>query len=238
MVYSGYQIRNINQKYSQEAEMHSRVLEYRPSPPTFPQPLSLDILTPTESPPVNTANQSIVDLHTTYPDVVGWLSISNTRIDYPFAQGSDNNYYLRLDLDKNRSQAGTIFIDFRNCKEFSDFNTIVFGHNMRNGSMFGELQRYRDLNFFTNNSGGTIFLAHATFEIEFIAFAVIKPNDEVIYNPDITTEADRIIFFDHVKSVARHYRDIDITADDRIVTLSTCSYEFDNARMVLIGRIK
>jgi len=108
---------------------------------------------------------------------------------------------------------------------------------MRNGSMFGTLQQFNSQSFFDDNRTGTIFLAGATYEIEFIAFAVIQPNDAVIYNPNITTEAGKNAFLDHVRSVARYERDVGVTVNDRFITLSTCNYEFHNARMVLIGRL-
>ena len=221
--YSAYQLWDINQAYAQEAQMHSRLLPFRPT-----------LLTDSAAPETN---QSILDLQAVFPSVVGWLTIPNTRVDYPFAQGRDNNEYLHLDLDQNWSAAGTIFMDYRNNLDFSDFNTILFGHHMRNGSMFATLQNFNNRAFFEVNPTGTIFLENNTYEIRFMAFAVIEPNDAVIYNPMILTEADKIAFLEHVQNIARHSRDIDITADDSIITLSTCNYEFDNARMVLIGKL-
>ena len=188
-------------------------------------------------PTLRLVNQSIVDMQIKYSDAVGWLTIPNTLIDYPFVQANDNNHYLHTDLDQRWSQAGTIFMDYRNSNDFSDFNTIIFGHNMKNGSMFGSMQKFDNPGFFDSNKTGTIFLADMTYELEIIAFAVIKPDDTGIYNPYITTEADRIAFLDYVKSVARHYRYADITPDDRFITLSTCNYEFNDARMVIIARI-
>ena len=237
--YSGYQLWSINQNYAQEAEMHSRMLQYRPAAQATMQhvPISSTVhINPAEAvEPV--LSQSIVDLQVSYPDVTGWLTVPGTQIDYPFVQGNDNEHYLHRDLDQNWSQAGTIFMDYRNSNDFSDFNTIIFGHNMRNGSMFGTLKNFNDQDFFDANKAGTIFLANETYEIEIMAFAVIKPDDAVIYNSNIITERDKVAFLDYVKSTARYYRDIGATANDRIVTLSTCNYEFDDARMVVIGRI-
>ena len=254
--YSSLQLWDIRQNNIQEAELHNRLIQYRPetmplTPETMPSthaertpepdpksnpdsdPEVLSESAPTPSAP--SVNQSIVDLQTARPGAVGWLTIPNTRIDYPFAQGEDNDTFLHMDLDQRWSAAGTIFMDFRNSQDFSDFNTILFGHNMRNGSMFGTLQQFNNRTFFEANRIGTIFLADKTYEITFIAFAVIAPNDEVVYNPLIETSA--AAFLDHVRHIARYYRDVDITKDDRFVTLSTCNYEFDDARMVLIGKL-
>jgi len=230
--YSGYRLFGIRYNYAQEAEMHSSLMPFRPTSQALP------IYNVPSYTSTLIVNQSIIDLQTKYPDIIGWLTIPNTRVDYPFAQSADNDFYLYRDLDANRSQAGTIFMDFRNNNDFSDFSTILFGHNMRNGSMFGTLQSFNNATFFDENRTGIIFLANKTYNLEFIAFAVIGPNDLVIYNPNITTETDKIAFAEHVRNIARHYRNIDITIDDQIIILSTCSYEFDNARMVLIGRIR
>ena len=220
---SAYQLQNINRNYAQEAQMHSRVLRLRPT-------LRVDPAAPNE-------NREILDLQAEFSDVVGWLSIPNTRIDYPFVQGKDNDFYLHLDLDQNWAAAGTIFMDYRNNPDFSDFNTILFGHHMQNGSMFGTLQNFDNPAFFDANRSGTMVLADKTYEITFFAFAVLTPDDPLIYNPKIETEADALAFLDHVKHIARYYRDVGATAESRIITLSTCNFEFHDARMVLIGKL-
>jgi len=235
--YSGYRLLDIHRNYAQEAEMHSRLLQYRPtlqppSPQASESPASYAV-----SNAGSEINQNIVGLQARYPDVVGWLTIPGTHIDYPFVQGNNNDDYLHMDLDQNWSQAGTIFMDYRNSKDFSDFNTIIFGHHMRNGSMFGALQSFNDQDFFDTHMTGVIFLSNQTYTIEVMAFAVVKPDDETIYNWNIEAEMDKIEFIDYTKNIARYYRDVGVSTNDRIITLSTCNYEFEDARMVLIGRI-
>ena len=236
--YSGFQLWAINKNYAQEAEMHEWLMEFSPVL-QISNPVHADSFeeapVPADEPMVN---QSIINLQARYPDVIGWLTIPNTNINHPFVQGKDNDFYLRLDLDKNKSAAGTIFMDHRNSSDLSDFNTIIFGHNMRNGSMFGTLEKFNDTTFFGNSPLGTIFLANETHEVEFMAFMVINPDDTVIYNPILINETDKIGFLDYIKDIARHYRKLDnVTTTDRFITLSTCNYEFNNARMVLIGRL-
>ncbi|MCL2562612.1 MAG: class B sortase [Oscillospiraceae bacterium] len=234
--YSGYRLQDINQNTAQEAELHRWLMQFHPmlqaSPSDEPAPALL-----AERAPVPQVNQSILDLQAEFPDAVGWLTIPNTEVDYPFVQGTDNDYYLRRDLHQQRASAGTVFMDYRNNSGFSDFHTLIYGHHMRSGSMFAALQKFDDQAFFEANPTGTIFLTNATYEIEFMAFAVIRPNDAMIYDPLITTAEDKIAFLGYVRDIARHYRDIGTAENDRIVTLSTCNYEFNNARMVLIGRI-
>ena len=246
--YSGHQLWDIHSSQAQESDLHNRLMQYHPlsqsstSIESFADDTSTLQTDDVSALQTNNAsssqvivNPSIVALQTNHSDVVGWLTVPNTEIDYPFVQGADNNYYLHLDLDQRQSAAGTLFMDFRNNKDFSDFNTIIYGHHMRSGSMFGTLRLFDNPNFFDSNRSATIFLANQTYEIEIMAFAVIKPNDAIIYNPIISTDTEKLAFINHVESVARYSRDIGITTDDRIVTLSTCNYEFENARMVLIG---
>lgn len=235
--YSSYQLGVINRNNAQEANIREWLMQYHPITQISHSTDSSITFFTTESLATSKVNQSIVDLQAVFPDVIGWLNIPNTRIDYPFVQGMDNDQYLHMDLNHNRSAAGTIFMDYHNSRNLSDFNTIIYGHHMRSGSMFASLQSFSNRDFFENNRSGTIFLADKTYEIEFMAFAVVQPNDTIIYNSTILTDSDRISFFDHVASIARNYRDIGVAVNDRIVTFSTCNYEFNNARMVLIGRI-
>ena len=228
--YSGHQLWRIGQNNVQEAEMHSQVMRYRPK-------FRTENLEAEAEADTSKVNQNIVDLQETYSDAVGWLTVPNTKIDYLFVQGEDNGQYLHLDLAQRWAAAGTIFMDFRNSQDFSDFHTILYGHHMKNGSMFGTLKQFADRSFFEENKTATIFLADETHEIEWVAFAVIESNDEIIYNPVIKAEADRAAYLAHIQDNARYYRDVGVTINDRIVTLSTCSYEFHEARMVLIGKI-
>ena len=228
IAYSGYQLWLIVDNNAKEATMHELVLPYRPSLPSA---------TPGGASSAPRTNQRIVELQAKFPGAVGWLTVPGTRIDYPFAQASDNDFYLHRSLDKRYLYAGTLFMDHQNSKDFSDFNTLIYGHHMKNRSMFGDLQKFTERNFFDSNKTGTVFLANKTYKVSFFAFAVIKPDDANIYDPTISTDADKADFLAHLKSASRYYRDLGVGPDDHIITLSTCNYEFDNARMVLVGKL-
>jgi len=182
------------------------------------------------------ANQRIKDLQAQHEDAAGWINIPYTDIDYPFVQGTDNAYYLNRDINGKNAAAGTIFMDCRNARDLSDFNTIIYGHHMKNGTMFGALKEFQNRDFFDSRKTGTVYLADRTYELEFFAFLVIQPNDAVIFSIP-TGDSSKRAFLGYVKDTARFYRDIGVTAADKIVTLSTCSYEFRDARMVLLGRL-
>jgi len=213
ILYSGYQLWLIQIDYKGEADLHSAVLEYKPQNDDEP------------------GNQSVIDLLAKYPDTIGWLTIPNTSIDYPFVQSNDNDYYLRRDINSSYALAGTLFLDYRCEKDFTSRNTIIYGHHMKNGSMFGTLKAFADKVFFDENRHGTIYLPHETLTLEFFAFLMIDPATESeIYNP---MPSD--VHLDYLQQNARHYRDIGLAEGDRIVTLSTCAYEFDGARYVVLG---
>ena len=212
-IFSGWKLWGAMRDYKNEADMHDAVMEFKPLEDAI-------------------VNQSVIDLQAKYPDVAGWLTVPGTKIDYPFVQSGDNDYYLRRDLDGKYAVAGTLFMDCRCAPEFSAQNTIIYGHHMKNGSMFGTLKAFADKEFFEQNTSGTIFLPHETLTLEIFAYLVVKHTDSEIYSVDLSGD-----YFEHVRQNARHYRELALTENDRIVTLSTCSYEFQNARTVLLARI-
>jgi len=81
-------------------------------------------------------------------NVVGWIVIEDTQVNYPIVQGKDNSYYLNHSFDKSWNSLGSIFMDYRSSNDFSDYNTFIYGHHTKNGSMFGELYKYMDATFY------------------------------------------------------------------------------------------
>jgi len=182
--------------------------------------------------PNKIANQSIVDLqYDVNTDIVGWLTIPNTRIDYPFVIAEDNDFYLQRNIYKQQAVAGSIFMDYRCTRDFTDFNTVIYGHNMKNRSMFGDLRLFADPGFFESNTSGTIFVKDNTYKLEIFAYMVIRSDDKLIYDPS----ADREQLMEYAREYTRRYREP--AASGNVVTLSTCAYDYDGARMVLLGVI-
>ena len=95
---------------------------------------------------------SFQELKAMNPDVCGWLTLDHTKIDYPVVQGTDNFEYLEKDVLGNPSVAGSIFLDYRNERDFSDSKNIIYGHNMKDGSMFHVLRNYQDIDFFQEHT--------------------------------------------------------------------------------------
>lgn len=230
-------------------ENSSNIISFKPAPPTVadtaePDSATLPVSTSQETPTDEETedvpeepiffNQEILDLQSRYKDAVGWITVPHTGIDYPFVQGADNDFYLNHNMDGEETKAGAIFMDFRNYRDLYDSNIILYGHNMKNGTMFGGIKQYLDKGFFEANNTGTVFLADRTCDVEFFALLVIPSVDGIIYGMN-DSEAAAAAFLEHMEEVSRYYRDIGATPNDMFITLSTCAYEFKDARMVLIG---
>ncbi len=168
-------------------------------------------------------------------DVVGWIYCPDTVIHYPVVQGVDNKQYLHTGLDGNSLTSGTTFVDYRNQAVGQDVNYIVYGHNMINKTMFGSLVNYKKQAYYDKHPVMYYLTPTTDYRIELVAGCVVKTK-EMIYQ----TQPDTTVFYDYLAKLQKKstFRSgLTITPEDRIVTLSTCSYEFDNARYVVIGKL-
>ena len=170
-------------------------------------------------------------------DIVAWIFAEGRTIDYPIVQGKDNSYYMRRMVNHEYNRLGTIFMDYRNQNDFSDKNTVIYGHNIKDGSMFALLTKYKDQDYYDNFPTMTLYTPKGDYTIEFFAGIIADGNYEFVRYKF----ADNEDFLDYVKSLeaeSTFHGDIVIGADDRIVSLLTCSYEYNNARYALFGRLK
>ena len=162
------------------------------------------------------------------PDVCGWITVPNTNVDYPILQSSpdkDNDFYINHNLDGKYNVAGSIYIQRNNSNQFTDRNTVIYGHNMKNKTMFRTLHNFRDPKFFEENEYFTIYTpGHIkTYRI----FAAYRYDNRHILNSfDFTDKAvykEYLEFATNPVSLIKNVRDgVKVTADDPIVTLSTC----------------
>lgn len=175
------------------------------------------------------------------PDVIGWITVPGTDIDFPILMSTDDNgYYLTHDIYGEEIISASIFIENYNRPDFSDFNTVVYGHNMNDGSMFGQLHRFEDPDFFAENRTFTVYLPDR--EINCRIFSARFVGDEhilsVCKNGDREScEAYIAGIFGDSSGDANTDRSGLVTADDRIVTLSTCDRYNASRRYVVHGVI-
>lgn len=168
-------------------------------------------------------------------DIVGWIYSEGTSINYPIVQSSDNDYYLRRMLDGSYNTAGSIFMDYRNSSDLTDSNTIIYGHNMKNGSMFGTLKEYRNQEYYDNHPIIYYITPEQTYEVQLVTGYVTNPWSNTYNIPQTTEEQDEL--FEEMSSQSTFESDSSFEEGDNLITLSTCSYDFSDARYVVIGRI-
>ena len=169
------------------------------------------------------------------PDVVGWIYIKDTNINYPIVQGKDNEYYLRRLFDGGYNAAGCIFLDAACAPDFSDNHSIIYGHHMRDKSMFAHVTNYKKQAFYEEHSEGFLITPDAIYRIAFFS-GYVSDNwsdswelgfQEISYETWLQSIQQRSNFVAADTPVA----------EDRVLTLSTCSYEFDGAKYVLHGYV-
>ena len=167
------------------------------------------------------------------PDVVGWIYCPGTTIDYPILQADDNDAYLRHMLDGSYNTAGSIFLDCSCAGDFSGANTIVYGHNMKNGSMFGCLPDYAEQEFYDEHPVIWIFTPEHTWQVELIAGGVISDEDDLyILLSDTPELRERVADIQSRSTFSPRWTGMEWP---QVITFSTCSYEYEGARFVLLG---
>ena len=172
------------------------------------------------------------------PDTVGWVYVGACDISYPIVLGEDNEYYLHNTFEKQANNAGAIFMDFENSPDFTDFNTFVYGHNMKNGSMFGKLKKfYQEENLWGENPFFYIYLKDGIVKKYTIFSYYITTDDSDSYIQALSEEALEL-YVEKVRS--RSARTVDISGFDSgtpIVTLSTCSGPAGGNKRLLVHGI-
>lgn len=173
-------------------------------------------------------------------DVCAWLTVDNTNIDYPVLQGEDNMTYINKDVYGDFSLAGSVFLDYRCMKDFSDPYIVIYGHHMASGKMFGDIDKFKAEKFFKENKTGILITPNKTFNLKIFAVLVVSDSNETVFNPTFSTDANRII--QSAEDWSLHcdravMNQIKANPTSQVVALSTCSTEFTNARTVLLAQM-
>ena len=183
--------------------------------------------------PINFEN-----LHETInPDIYAWITIPDTTINYPVLQDkTDNEYYLNNTAENKSGYPGSIYTENFNQKDFSDFNTVIYGHNMGDGTMFGNLKLFRDNEYLKDHPEIIIYTEESilTYQI----FAVVTFTDRHILNTyDFSTTEGKVDFLNDVKDVRDFdsiiLEDIPVDENSNILTLSTCIKYSPNNRLIV-----
>jgi sortase B len=188
-------------------------------------------------PTVEDGGLSFEELQKLNPEVFSWLTVYGTHIDYPVVQSEDNTKYVNTDAYGNYSMTGAIFLDSGSSKDFSDFNSILYGHHMEKEAMFGEIGLFADQSYFDERKYGALYYDGVEHGLEFFAFLRADAYDSEVFRTKVSDE-DAAGYLAMLLDRAERTRDIGVTTDDRIVLLSTCTAGPEtNGRDILVGRI-
>lgn len=174
-------------------------------------------------------------LKTANSDIVAWIFCEGTPINFPILQAKDNDYYLRRLADKSYGINGSIFMDYRNSANFSDRHTIIYGHNMKNGSMFECLCEYQNQKYLDAHPFIWICTPEHTYKLEIFSAAEVTVDSDA-YSLDLS-DTDFETYLEKATSRSVVTTNCTLTSDDRIVTLSTCVYTAKNARFIVQGKL-
>jgi sortase, srtB family len=154
-------------------------------------------------------------------DAIAWIKVNGTDIDFPVVKGTDNSYYLTHNFDKEKNKAGWIFADYRNKFDGTDKNIIIYGHNMKNGSMFASLKDVIKEEWYNNENNKYIALITENENCKYQVFSVYQTETEEYYLQ--TNISNFKEFVEKIKGRSKKNFNVDIKETDSILTLSTCA---------------
>ena len=202
--------------------------ESEPAEPSEPEPEPLSY--PTE-PPLAVDFESLKAIN---PDVKGWLYIEALDISYPVVQGPDNDAYLHTTYEGTSNFAGSIFLDYQNQDDFSDGNTIVYGHNMKNGKMFASLMKFKNKEYFDEHQSVEFITPNEKAIYHIICVAKVKADDSWYSFIDDLGEDDYNEKIKELYSKSLYRSNYEFGYNDEFLTLSTCEYSQNDGRLILI----
>ena len=163
-------------------------------------------------------------------DVVAWIYCPDTKINYPVLQTGNNDYYLNHLLDGTYNINGSIFMDYRNESDFTDGNTLIYGHHMQSGAMFASLTKYKDQSRYDAHPYIYVLTPTQNYRLELFAGCIVD-----CYSPVFSTEMTDDLIAEFMKN--SKFDSVVTKPTGPVVTLSTCTYEYDDARFVVLGQL-
>ena len=219
-IYAAYALWDNNRVYSAASDVQADMVKIKPS-------VEED------------GGASFEELLAINPDVCAWVSLDNTRIDYPVLQGSTNLTYINKDVYGNFALAGSIYLDTRNERDFSDAYSLLYGHHMENSGMFGDLDLYKDQAFFDDNKTGMLILPDRSYNLEIFACLLVEAGEDAIFDLELwQNDIDGLLSY--AKDNSLHLREETINKleqmeNPKVLALSTCSTEFTDARTIILA---
>lgn len=223
-----------------------------PTPTSAPSLAATELLPPTASltpsptpnPHAEELQQALSLVEIDFPawqslnsDVRAWIHNEAIVVDHPILKSPDNEYYLTRDLDLSYKAMGSIFFDFRNKSDFSDPNTIIYGHNFDNGLMFSNLVWYKSQQFYEQNPFYYLYTPEQVYRVDIAAGIVVSETDTTYLVVDFNSDAEFRVLIQLIEENSVIESEIELTPKDQLVTLYTCTNDWQGQRFVVIGKL-
>lgn len=169
-------------------------------------------------------------------EIVGWLYCEDTRINYPVVQGSDDDFYLKHNYKKERQNVGSVFVEALNRPGFADSNTVIYGHQMNDGSMFDVLDSWKEQEFYEAHPVMWLLTPEENYKVLLFSgytTAALSDTYTVFTGPCRQLEE----YLEQCAANSDFQAKVELNGDAKYITLSTCAYDFENARYVLHGKL-
>lgn len=167
------------------------------------------------------------------PDVIGWIRMEGTQIDYPILYSGDNDYYLHHDIDGNETAAGSIFLDMEDRPDMTNPHNVIYGHRMRDGSMFKDVIRFREEQFFRDHPYYRIYLPDREIRLKVIS-CYYSANSYQLRRMYFPTQRAFDQYVERAREKCPYAVEVEYPVKS-LFTLITCSYEVEDARTVLLA---
>ncbi len=170
-------------------------------------------------------------------EIARWILFNDSVINYPIAYGTDNDFYTDHLADGSEGKSGAIFIDYRNDPDFKNKNTLVYGHHMKDGSMFAGLVNYAKQDYYEANPGFYILTPEGNYEAQIFS-AYITPSDSDAFDISFESDAEYDSYLQYICGLSKITTGVEPDTEDNIVTLVTCTYEYSEARFLVHAILK
>lgn len=221
-LYDGYTNSKLNDRMRQQYEVFQKTQELN-------EEAQAEL---TEEQKKQLYQQRFTQLREINSDIVGWIRIENSGIDYPVVQSNDNDFYLNHNVEKQASARGSIFMDYRNDHVNKDIHTVIYGHHMKDGSMFGELSKYKDADYYHTHNSITFESLEEETKWEVFSVYIYSPNDQ-FFEYEFADEQQYATYLDKIIEKSMYSTGVEVTTDDQLLTLVTCTYEVSDARFII-----
>ncbi len=189
-----------------------------------------------EKAPERQISMDFTELQKVNPDITGWIFGEGTNVDYPILHTDNNDFYMDHLYTRDYNTAGSIFSDYRNHADFSDGNTVLYGHHMANRTMFGAIENYSSQDFYDATPTMMLYTPEGDYRIELIS-GTHENGDEQFVQFDFKNDEALQEYVEGFRKRSTFKSDVEVQPGDRLISLCTCAYVFDNARFLLIGRL-